>query len=162
MVVDNASNGVLEAVSLSGVGTGGTGPANGTYTISNAGSGLLLDDPGSSTSAGTNVDVYPASGKPNQKWQFTALGGGYYEIVNAASGLSLNDPASSTTAGTLLIQYPYQGTSNEAWLLTPSGNGFVITGKASGLVVDPGADTASTYIQQEPANGASSQVWIIQ
>jgi Ricin-type beta-trefoil lectin domain-like/Malectin domain/Domain of unknown function (DUF3472) len=162
MVMDNASNGVLEAVSLSGVGTGGTGPANGTYTITNAGSGLLLDDPGSSTSAGTNVDVSPASGGSNQKWQFTALGGGYYEIVNVASGMSLNDPASSKTAGTLLIQYPYQGSSNEAWLLTPSGNGFVITSKVSSLVVDSGANTAGTYIQQEPANGASSQVWIVQ
>jgi hypothetical protein len=107
MVMDNAAHGVLDAVALSGEGTGGTGPANGTYTVSNAASGLLLDDPGSSTAAATNVDVYPATGNPNQKWTFTALGGGYYEIVNAASSLALNDPGSSAAAGTLLIQYPY-------------------------------------------------------
>jgi Ricin-type beta-trefoil lectin domain-like/Malectin domain/Domain of unknown function (DUF3472) len=162
MVMDNASHGVLDAVALSGEGTGGTGPANGTYTITNAASGLLWDDPGSSTASGTNIDLYSATGNPNQKWTFTALGGGYYEIVNVASGLSLNDPGSSTTAGTQLIQYGYQGTSNEQWLLAPSGNGFVITGKASGLVIDPAANTSGAYIQQEPANGTAAQIWVIQ
>jgi hypothetical protein len=162
LVLDNASNGALDAVSLSGTGTGGTGPANGTYTLTNASSGLLWDDPGSSTASGTNVDLYQATGSPNQKWIFTALGGGYYEIVNAYSGLSLNDPGSSTTAGTLLIQYGYQGTSNEAWLLTRSGSGYVITGEASGLVVDPGANTSGAYLQQEPATGAPGQEWLIQ
>ncbi len=162
MVMDNASNGVLDAVSLSGTGIGGTTPANGTYTLTNAGSGLVWDDPGSSTASGTNVDVSSATGNANQKWIFTGLGGGYYEIVNAASGLSLNDPGSSKTAGTSLIQYGYGGTSNEAWLLTPSGSGFVITGKASGLAVDPGANTPSSDLQQEPASGTPAQEWLIQ
>ncbi|HTV83576.1 MAG TPA: RICIN domain-containing protein [Acidobacteriaceae bacterium] len=117
--MDNAANGVQGVVSLSGVGTGETGVADGTYTITTPSSGLLLDDPGSSTAAGTNIDAYPATGNPNEQWTFGALGGGYYETVNAYSGLSLNDPASSTASGTLLIRYPYQGTSNEAWLLTP-------------------------------------------
>jgi Domain of unknown function (DUF3472)/Malectin domain/Ricin-type beta-trefoil lectin domain-like len=136
--------------------------ANGTYTVTNSSSGLVWDDPGSSMTSGVNVDLYGASGNPNQNWTFTALGGGYYAIVNAYSGLALNDPASSTTSGTLLIQYPYgAGTSNEQWLLTPSGSGYVITNKYSGLAIDPNTNAVDTDIRQEPASGASAQVWRI-
>jgi Ricin-type beta-trefoil lectin domain-like/Malectin domain/Domain of unknown function (DUF3472) len=137
--------------------------ANGTYTVTNASSGLVWDDPGSSTQSNTNVIVYSATGNPNQQWTFTALGNGYYKIINAYNGLALDDPASSTTAGTLLIQYTLNssGTNNQEWSVTPSGSGYIITNRNSGMAIDPNGNTSGADIRQEPANGSSGQVWLI-
>jgi hypothetical protein len=123
----------------------------------------VWDDPGSSTQSNTNVIVYSATGNPNQKWTFTALGNGYYKITNAYNGLALDDPASSTTAGTLLIQYTWNssGTNNQEWSVTPSGSGYIITNRNSGMAIDPNGNTSGADIRQEPTNGSSGQVWLI-
>ncbi len=42
--------------------------ADGTYTFMNRNSGLVLEDPGSSTTAGTQMDQWLSTGASNQKW----------------------------------------------------------------------------------------------
>jgi hypothetical protein len=136
--------------------------ANGTYTVTSGSSGLLWDDPNSSTQSLTNIDLKSSTGGENQHWIFTSLSGGYYEIVNASSGLALNDSGASKTAGALLIQYPWgSGANNAEWSLTASGKGYIITNRSSGLVVDPNANTSGADIDQEPANGSAGQIWLI-
>jgi hypothetical protein len=134
--------------------------ANGTYTVTNASSGLLWTD--HAASPNRNIVLKSASGATTQKWQFTQLADGSYEITNVSSGQSLNDPGSSQSTVNL-IEYPYYGTGNDQWWLTRSGNGYTLTSEASaGLVVDPHADTSGAYLRQAPASGSTAQVWVIQ
>ena len=42
---------------------------DGTYTFINRHSGLMLEDPGSSTSTSTQMDQWGANGGANQKWK---------------------------------------------------------------------------------------------
>jgi subtilase family serine protease len=149
------------------VNSGGSGVLlNGIYTVSNASSGLLWDNPSSSTTWGVDMTVNSADSGTDEQWVFTSLGGSVgnnvYEIQNVASSLWLDVADVSTSAGGLLDQWGWNGgTPNQEWLLTPSGNGYVITTELDGMAVDPGANTAGADLLQEPAVGSSKQVWMI-
>jgi hypothetical protein len=137
--------------------------ANGEYTITGQLSTLVLDDPGFSTSAGTQIIQWNLNGGANQKWIFTGKGGGYYTIQNASSKLFLADPGGSKTDGAELEQLAGDGSDAELWSLGISGSGYVITNKASGLVID---DTEyslqqGTGMQLWSATGSSNQAWLI-
>ncbi len=136
--------------------------APGTYTLKNAYSGLLLDNPGSSKTPGTQMDQATASGGNNQKWTLAYKGGGYYTITNVASGLVLDDPGSSTTRGAHLNEYTANGGNNQLWALTPLNGGFIITNKAGNLVIDDtGHLKTAGNPQQLWTNTASAwQTWI--
>ena len=72
-----------------------------SYNVQNAVTNLVLDDPGSSNSNGT--DIYPEyqfNGGANQTWTTVPLADGNSLIVNASSGLVLDDPNFSTSDGT--------------------------------------------------------------
>ena len=43
--------------------------SDGSYTFYNLHSGLVLEDPGSSTSTSTQMDQWTANGGANQKWK---------------------------------------------------------------------------------------------
>ncbi len=137
---------------------------NGGYTIIGQMSTLLLDDPGSSSTSGTQIIQWTPNGGANQTWTFASNGNGYYTIRNASSGLYLADPGGSTSNGTKLEQLAGDGSDSQLWSLTASGSGYVIHNKASGLVID---DTAwslkrGTGMQLWSSTGNSNQAWLIQ
>ncbi|WP_266158609.1 RICIN domain-containing protein [Dyella silvatica] len=138
---------------------------NGTYNVANQSSGLLWDDPGSSTQSLTHVDLWSNNGGgANQQWRFALQSDGYYQILNQASGLALNNPGSSTAAGTRLIQYAWLPvTPNAEWSVKPApiGGGWIVTNRQSGLVVGPAGNTQNTNIDQETHAGTAAQVWTI-
>lgn len=134
---------------------------NGTYTVTNAGSNLVWDDPAWSANPGTNVILYPLNNGANQKWIFKSIGNGYYTITNDSNNLVLDDPGFNTASGTKLVQWSLNNGTNQHWLITSDGSGFTITNQSSGLAVDASTDTQSTDIVQATANGSSNQIWYI-
>jgi Pectate lyase superfamily protein/Ricin-type beta-trefoil lectin domain-like len=135
-----------------------TGPlADGTYSVANQFSGLILDDPAFSVSSGTQMIQWPANGGSNQKWTFTNNGSGQYTIANAFSGLYLTDASGKLTQAAL------SNAANQLWTVKANNGVYTLTNNASGKVVDdPGFNTAAgTGIVTWSANGGANQNWTI-
>ena len=89
--------------------------SNGNYLIVNAYTGLVLDDPASSTANGTNIEQYQLNGGLNQQWEVVNEGppGGYpglgdqYAIFNASSGMALTAGGMTEGIGTSQDGSPY-------------------------------------------------------
>jgi hypothetical protein len=139
--------------------------ANGTYTITNNNSGLVVDVPGWSGTPGTDIDQWTSNGGGNQKWQLTNLGNNYVELVNASSGLALEVQGSSRANGASIDQSPYSGGENQIWQVVSEGSGsYELVNENSGLVLDvPGrSGSTGTLLDQWSANGGTNQLWSIQ
>ena len=134
---------------------------SGIYTLTNGKSGMLLDDPGSSLAAGTQIVQNPANGGRDQDWQFNYNGTGFYTIQNDISGLYLEDPGGSSTPGVGLVQAAADGGNDQLWYPMASGSSLVMHNLASGLVIDdPGNSTvAGIGMDLWTANGGSNQAW---
>jgi len=150
---------VLIGTSSGGDNSGGL--SDGTYSITNASSQLLLDDPAFSGSNGQQMIQWGSNGGANQRWQVTSKGNGYYTLQNVASGLYLASPSSP---GAGVQQQSGNGGDSQLWSLKSSGSGYVIQNKASGLALDdPAYSTAQgTGIIVWSANGGANQGWSIQ
>ena len=115
-----------------------------------------LDDPNSSTSNGTGIELWRSDGGANQRWTFVPLADGDDLIVNEASGLVLGDPGFSSSNGTGIIQWQLNDGLNEQWEIDPQGNGNVaIVNAYSNLALgDPGYSTSDgTQVIQWQSNG---------
>jgi hypothetical protein len=85
-------------------------------------SGKCLDDPGSSTTNGKQLDVAPCTGAPNQAWLNTAGElwelTAYGSIENAYSQKCLADPTNSATNGRQLEIEDCYGLPGEVWAVS--------------------------------------------
>ncbi|MDP9052689.1 MAG: RICIN domain-containing protein, partial [Acidobacteriota bacterium] len=138
----------------------GSGPvSNGTYTIRNNSSGLVLDDPAWAP-PGFQVIQYwlnqPLSG--NQRWIVTFnSGNNAYTIVNQGSGAYLTD-----VNGALYENSP-SGGANQLWTISSGSGANVIKNVGTGKVIDdPAFNTGMTGIITWPANDGTNQGWIFQ
>jgi len=145
---------------------GGSGSGNGTYySIQNRTSGKVLDDPGWSTSNGTQMEQWDrGNGQANQQWSLLPASGGYYYIQNRYSGKVLDDTGWSTANGTTMEQWDLgNGQSNQEWSLVPTGGGYYyIQNRNSGKVLDDtgwSTSNGTTMEQWDPGNGQSNQEW---
>ena len=136
--------------------------ANGTHTITSLKSNLLLDDPGSSHTSGTQITQNTANGGNDEKWTFTYNGSGYYTIVNVASGMALTSP--SSTPGVALEQTTLSGADNQLWSIEAFGTGYIIRNKSTGLVIDDTANSTTPGAGMDcyTCNTNSNQLWLIQ
>ena len=139
--------------------------SDGNYQIQNVSSNLVLDDPNSSTSNGTQVIQFQPKGGLNQEWVEVAAGSGpaaTYTVQNSSSHLVLDDPNSSTSNNTKIIQYQPKGTANQKWTFVPLADGNdLIVNLASGQVLgDPGFSTIEgTGIIQWQVNAGMNEQW---
>lgn len=138
--------------------------ADGDYTLTNQNSGMLLDNPGFSSTAGTQMVQWNSNWGTNQEWFFSSQGNGYYVILNAASGLLLTDTNGSTTPSTPLVQRTATHDDSQLWSLIAVNGGYIVQNKASGLVVDDpnNSKTAGTGMILYPRNNGVNQIWTIQ
>lgn len=67
---------------------------NGSHTLT--ASGMALDDPNHSTTAGTQLITWTPNGGGNQTWVFAQQSDGSYQITNGQSGLCMDDSGGST------------------------------------------------------------------
>ncbi|MEV1107406.1 RICIN domain-containing protein [Micromonospora sp. NPDC049751] len=138
-------------------GSGGTGPAAGTYRIVNRNSGKPLAIAGNSTADGAKA--VQQSGTPT--WTISTTQDAY-TLRYTASGKMLDVNAGSTTTGLQLQQWSANGGTNQSWYLRPTGDGYyTIVNQASGLAADVYAAATSDGAQvvQWTANNGTNQQW---
>jgi hypothetical protein len=137
----------------------------GTHFVYNKYSDLVLEDPGSSTQKGTDMDQWGYNGGANQQWTFGRNSDGSYTITNGASGMVLEDYASATTNGAAVDQWTSNGNSNQRWNIKPQQDGFyTIVNEASGKdLEDYGWSTSNGgKMDQWTDTGGANQRWLLQ
>ncbi|WSS19297.1 non-reducing end alpha-L-arabinofuranosidase family hydrolase [Streptomyces sp. NBC_01190] len=125
--------------------------ADGSGEIKGVGSGRCLDVPNSSTTDGTQLQLWDCSGAGNQSWTYTSAS----ELK--VLGSKCLDAAG--TGNTAKVQtYGCSGQSNQKWLINTDGS---IVGVQSGLCLDAaGVGTANgTKLQMYSCTGGSNQKW---
>jgi len=135
---------------------------DGTYTITSVHSGLAVDDPGSSTTDGKDMQIYTVNDGANQQWAVTNLGGNVITLTNVASGQQLDVSGDSKSGGALVDQWPTNGQTNQQWnVISLGGGSFELTSVNSGLALDVvgGGTTNGTEIDQWQYGGATWQQW---
>jgi len=148
-VVDAQGNRSAESRSLVRRQGGG---AQGSQIVGGQ-SGRCVDVPNSTTTNGTQVQLWDCSGGANQRWTYTAgrqLTGNGNKCLDASGG--------GTTNGTMVIIWDCHGGLNQQWNVNANGT---ITNVQSGLCVDAnGAATANgTKIILWSCNGGANQQW---
>ncbi len=138
--------------SISGGSTGSTGPLHAV------GAGKCLDDPNSSTTGGTQQQIYTCNGGAGQTWTHTSSGALTVTINGTTMCLDAN--GQGTTNGTKAIIWSCNGQSNQQWNFNSNGT---ITGAQSGLCLDvTGASTANgALVELWTCNGGSNQQWTL-
>lgn len=138
-----------------------------TSTSVNQGSGLCMDDPNSSTSAGTQLIQWSCNTGNNQNWSFTPVSGttASYTITSVAN-LCVDVSGRSTADNAQVIQYTCNGQTNQEFTLQPvsvSGvtNTFNLVAVHSGKCIVPTGDSTAndTLLVQLPCSGATTRVW---
>ncbi|GAA1942238.1 RICIN domain-containing protein [Kitasatospora viridis] len=132
----------------------------GTHTLS-AGT-QALDDPASSTTAGTQLISWGLHGGPNQQWRLTPQDDGGYTLTNAVSGLCADVDGGSTAAGASVIQWTCTGGSNQHWRVTrlPDGS-CTIASVNSGLLLTTASTANGALITQQADTGSPLQHWTL-
>ncbi|HEV8555111.1 MAG TPA: ricin-type beta-trefoil lectin domain protein [Actinophytocola sp.] len=118
-------------------------------------SGRCVDVPNSTTTNGTQVQLWDCSGQPNQSWtatasrQLTVLGGKCLDAFNRG-----------TTNGTAVVIWDCNGQTNQQWSINSNGT---ITGVQSNLCLDAnGRGTANgTKLILWACNGQTNQQWTL-
>ncbi|MGC0335278.1 endo-1,4-beta-xylanase [Streptomyces sp. SLBN-8D4] len=127
-----------------------TPPADGGQ-IKGVGSGRCLDVPNSSTTDGTQLQLWDCHNGTNQQWTYTAAG-----ELKVYGNKCLD--AAGTGSGTKVQIYSCWGGDNQKWRLNSDGS---IVGVQSGLCLDAvGSSTANgTLIQLYSCSNGSNQHW---
>jgi hypothetical protein len=138
-----------------------------TTTVVNQASGNCMDDPYSSTTAGTQLIDYSCNGGSNQGWTFTPVSGttASYTITSFAS-LCVDISGRSTADNAKVIQYTCNSQTNQQFTLVPvsiSGvsNTFNVQSVMSGKCIVPTGDStaSNTLLVQLPCTSATTRVW---
>jgi hypothetical protein len=152
---DGTENSVQANIVAAGYGSGSVGTGS-TGALHAVGAGRCLDVPNSSTTAGTQLQIWDCSGASNQT--FTHTGSNQLTVYNGSDCLDANGQGTST--GTKVIIWPCNGQANQQWQLNSNGT---VTGTQSGLCLDvTGASTSNgALVQLWTCDGGSNQRWTL-
>jgi len=137
---------------------------SGYYEIVNAGSGMVLEVPGSSTSNGVALDQWIGNGGANQQWSIASAGGSAYKILNNHSGLALEVFSQAIANGAAIDQWAWWGGASQQWSLSALSNGcYRILNRNSGLTleVSQAATADGGAVDQSAWSGNAWQQWLI-
>jgi len=137
---------------------------SGVWSLTNAASGLALDNTGWGTNWGNPVELWDSWGGPPQQWKFTLQTDGSYTLTNQIGGLNLDDPNGLNTWGQHLQLWPGNGATAQEWRVSPQSDGNItLNNVAAGLALDDpnGLGPHGTLVQLWPANSATAQEWIL-
>ncbi|WP_411111099.1 RICIN domain-containing protein [Streptomyces sp. c-19] len=125
-------------------------------------SGKALDNPGHSTTPGTQLVTWSPNGGANQTWRFTRRTDGSYELANAESGLCADVEGGATAVGAKVIQWTCTGGTNQRWTVTRQAGGtYTVASVKSGLVLTTASGTDGAAVTQQPDTGTPLQRWAI-
>ena len=121
--------------------------------IVGAQSGRCVDVPGSTTTNGTQTQLWDCNGAGNQSWTYTSA-----QQLTVYGSKCLDASGRGTSPGTAVIIWDCNGQTNQQWNLNSNGT---ITGVQSGLCLDAnGAGTANgTKLILWTCNGQGNQQW---
>jgi non-reducing end alpha-L-arabinofuranosidase len=134
------------------------GPPGSTGVLHAVGSGRCLDVNNSTTSPGTQLQIWDCNGGSNQTWTRTSSG---QLTVYSGSNLRCADASGQGTSnGTPVVIWNCNGQANQQWQLNANGT---VTGVQSGLCLDvSGSGTGNgTKVQLWTCTGASNQQWTV-
>jgi hypothetical protein len=143
-----------QAVMASAGPQGGSTP-QGTRIVG-AQSGRCAEVPGSTTSNGTQTQLWDCTGAANQTWTYTS--GKQLAVYGGTKCLDAN--GQGTSNGTAAIIWDCNNQPNQQWNVNANGT---ITGVQSGLCLDAvGAGTANgTKIHLWSCHGGTNQQWTV-
>ncbi|EIL98311.1 acid phosphatase [Rhodanobacter thiooxydans LCS2] len=138
-------------------------PVGVAYWVKNVNSGLVVDDPRSSTTSNTQLIQYPKSGYNNQKWVFTQGVSGSWTIKNVLSGLCAAVANASTSLRAAVVQATCTGGAEQQWQRKIQGSGYELINQHSGQCLDvPNSSTTKgTGLIQYPCHGGPNQQWTL-
>jgi hypothetical protein len=147
---DSTENSVQANITAAGYSASSAGAAHAV------GSGRCLDVPNSSTTPGTQLQIYTCNGGANQSW--THSSSSQLTVTENGTTLCLDASGQGTSAGTKVITWSCNGQANQQWNLNADGT---ITGVQSGLCLDvTGASTANgALVELWTCNGGTNQQW---
>jgi hypothetical protein len=154
---DAADNAVQANIVAAGYGSGGsTGTSTGA--VHAVGAGKCLDVPNSTTTLGTQLQIYTCNAGANQTWTHTSSN--QLTVTLAGTQLCLDAYNNQTTAGTKVDTWSCTGGANQQWTINSNGT---VTGVQSGLCLDvAGASTANdALVDLWTCNGGSNQHWTL-
>jgi len=116
-------------------------------------SGRCIDVPNSTTTNGTQMQLWDCSGQANQSWTYTSA-----KELRVYGNKCLDVTGAATTAGTKVELWDCNGGSNQQWNINSNGT---ITGVGSGICLDvtSGATANGTKVEIWTCNGGSNQQW---
>jgi hypothetical protein len=122
------------------------------------GAGKCLDVPNTSTTAGTQLQIWDCSGGSNQV--FTRTSANQLSVYSGSGQMCLDANGQGTTAGTKVIIWSCNGQANQQWVFNSNGT---VTSAQSGLCLDvTGAGTANgAQVELWTCNGGSNQQWTL-
>jgi len=128
-------------------------PSQQSVMLVGSGSNRCIDVPGSSTSNGTQVQLWDCHGGTNQRWTYTSG-----KQLQVYGNKCLDANGQGTSNGTAVIIWDCNGQANQQWNVNADGS---ISGVQSGLCLDAaGAATANgTKIQLYSCWGGANQKW---
>ncbi|WP_405148808.1 RICIN domain-containing protein [Sphaerisporangium sp. NBC_01403] len=94
-------------------------PGN-TFTLTNTGTGKVLDVNGGDPTVGLQLQQWSANGGNNQLWYLRPTGDGYFTIVSRDSGLVADVYGLATEDGARVVQWTATGGVNQQWRLVPA------------------------------------------
>jgi hypothetical protein len=149
---DATENAVQANIVAAGYSTSG-GSTGGGKELVGGQSGRCVDVPSSSTTNGTQVQLYDCWGGSNQLWTATSS-----KQLTVYGNKCLDANGKGTTNGTTVIIWDCNGQTNQQWNVNSNGT---VTGVQSGLCLDAnGAGTANgTKLILWSCNGQPNQQW---
>jgi hypothetical protein len=153
---DATENAVQANITAAGYGTGGSNETTGPLHA--VGAGKCLDVPNSSTTPGTQLQIYSCSGQAGQSW--TRTSSNQLSVTLNGTTLCMDAYGQGTTAGTKVTTWSCNSQANQQWTLNSNGT---VTGVQSGLCLDvTGASTANGALAELwTCNGGSNQQWTL-
>ena len=134
----------------------------GSYTITNAGSALCLDLPGSGRASGVGLDLRACTGAANQVWTLTTVSTGY-TITSVVSGLCLGIAGGSTSAGKAVQQQTCSGAADQDWTLNSGGSAYRLANVNSSRCMNTykNAMLVGTPVVQNSCDGVATKSWTL-
>ncbi|WP_104821399.1 ricin-type beta-trefoil lectin domain protein [Kitasatospora sp. MMS16-BH015] len=140
------------------VAGGTSGGGNQTGPVRAVGANKCLDVPNSTTTPGTQVQIWDCNSQPNQTWTRTASG--QLTVVSGGTQLCLDAYNGQTSPGTKVEIWSCNGQANQQWKVNADGT---ITGVQSGLCLDVTAKSTANgaLIDLWTCNGQTNQQWAV-
>jgi pectate lyase len=132
----------------------------GTYTLTNAGSGLCLTLPGSSTAAGVQLQQSGCNGGTGQRWTLTAVSGGF-TIRSVSSGLCVGVRNAAADAGKAIEQQACSGAATQTWAPTASGSNYRVVNANGGKCanIKDNSTAAGALVQTNSCDSVATKQW---